>query len=63
MTLEERFQLCRSVGEECVQDDELRNLLDKKPVPAWGIPMHTSVFFPAQLELVHPSIFDVSHIK
>lgn len=33
MTLDERFELCRSVGEECVQEDELRNLLDKKPVP------------------------------
>ena len=33
LTLDERFALCRSVGEECIQDDELRNLLDKKPVP------------------------------
>ena len=33
MTLDERYELCRSVGEECVQEAELRNLLDKKPVP------------------------------
>ena len=33
MSLEERFQLVRSVGEECIQEDELRNLLDKKPLP------------------------------
>ena len=33
MTLEQRFDLCRSVGEECIQEEELRNLLDKKPVP------------------------------
>ena len=33
MTLDERFELCRSVGEECIQDEELRNLLVKKPVP------------------------------
>lgn len=32
LTLEERFQLCRSVAEECVSDDELRRLLNK-PVP------------------------------
>ena len=23
----------RSVGEECIQEDELRNLLEKKPLP------------------------------
>ena len=33
LTLDERFELCRSVGEECIQEEELRNLLDKKPVP------------------------------
>lgn len=33
MTLEEKFQLVRSVGEECIQEDELRNLLAKKPNP------------------------------
>ncbi|KAG6763341.1 hypothetical protein POTOM_030755 [Populus tomentosa] len=33
MSLEERFQLVRSVGEECILEDELRNLLDKKPLP------------------------------
>lgn len=31
LTLEERFALCRSVGEECVQEAELRRLLEKKP--------------------------------
>jgi hypothetical protein len=29
--LQKRFELLRSVGEECVQDSELRNLLEKKP--------------------------------
>lgn len=33
LSLEERFALVRSVGEECIQEDELRNLLDKKPNP------------------------------
>ena len=33
MSLEERFQLVRSVGEECIQEEELRNLLEKKPLP------------------------------
>ena len=32
LSLEERFQLCRSVAEECVSEDELRKLLNK-PVP------------------------------
>ena len=32
LTLEERFQLCRSVAEECISEDELRRLLNK-PVP------------------------------
>ena len=27
MTLDERYELCRSVGEECIQEAELRNLL------------------------------------
>ncbi|KAJ4962178.1 hypothetical protein NE237_022117 [Protea cynaroides] len=31
MTLEERFQTIRSIGEECIQEDELWNLLAKKP--------------------------------
>jgi hypothetical protein len=31
LSLEERFELCRSVAEECIADDELRNLLAKKP--------------------------------
>ncbi|KMZ58487.1 Tyrosine-tRNA ligase [Zostera marina] len=33
LTHEERFQLVRSIGEECITDDELRNLLAKKPNP------------------------------
>eukprot|EP00258_Populus_trichocarpa_P049666 XP_024465685.1 tyrosine--tRNA ligase 1, cytoplasmic-like isoform X2 [Populus trichocarpa] len=33
LSLEERFQLVRSVGEECIQEDEPRNLLEKKPLP------------------------------
>ena len=33
MTLDEKFKLVRSVGEECIQEDELRNLLEKKPNP------------------------------
>ncbi|KAI7840944.1 hypothetical protein COHA_005374 [Chlorella ohadii] len=33
LTLDEKFALCRSVGEECVQEEELRLLLEKKPNP------------------------------
>ncbi|XP_020570680.1 tyrosine--tRNA ligase 1, cytoplasmic [Phalaenopsis equestris] len=33
LSLEERFALVRSVGEECIQEDELRNLLAKKLNP------------------------------
>ncbi|CAI7907738.1 unnamed protein product [Closterium sp. NIES-54] len=33
MTLDERYALVRSVGEECIQEDELRNLLLKKKDP------------------------------
>ncbi|XP_008802786.2 tyrosine--tRNA ligase 1, cytoplasmic [Phoenix dactylifera] len=33
LTLEEKYALVRSVGEECIQEDELRNLLEKKPNP------------------------------
>ncbi|XP_066326093.1 tyrosine--tRNA ligase 1, cytoplasmic-like [Miscanthus floridulus] len=33
MTLDERFDLLRGIGEECIQEDELRRLLEKKPVP------------------------------
>ncbi|KAJ3695392.1 hypothetical protein LUZ60_000769 [Juncus effusus] len=33
MTVEEKFQLVRSIGEECIQEEELRNLLAKKPNP------------------------------
>lgn len=32
LTLEERYQLCRSVGEECQTEDELRRLMNK-PMP------------------------------
>lgn len=33
MTLEEKFKIVRSIGEECIQEDELMNLLAKKPQP------------------------------
>ncbi|OMO65549.1 Aminoacyl-tRNA synthetase, class Ic [Corchorus olitorius] len=33
LSLEERFQIIRSVGEECIQEDELLNLLKHKPEP------------------------------
>ncbi|KAJ6983725.1 hypothetical protein NC653_026517 [Populus alba x Populus x berolinensis] len=33
LSLEEKFQLVRSVGEECIQEDEPRHLLEKKPLP------------------------------
>lgn len=33
LSLNEKFELCRSIGEECIQEVELRNLLEKKPNP------------------------------
>ncbi|KAI5327539.1 hypothetical protein L3X38_026935 [Prunus dulcis] len=33
MSLEEKYQMVRSVAEECIQDYELRNLLAHKPEP------------------------------
>ncbi|KAF2298363.1 hypothetical protein GH714_023126 [Hevea brasiliensis] len=33
LSAEERFRIVRSVGEECIQEDELFNLLSKKPQP------------------------------
>lgn len=33
LNAEERFQIVRSIGEECIQEDELMNLLAKKPQP------------------------------
>jgi len=33
MTLEKKFKIVRSIGEECIQEDELMNLLAKKPQP------------------------------
>ncbi len=33
LSLEERFQLCRGVAEECISDAELRNLLKHRPHP------------------------------
>ncbi|MQL68570.1 hypothetical protein Taro_000828 [Colocasia esculenta] len=33
MSLDERFDLVRSIGEECITEEELRNLLAKKPNP------------------------------
>ena len=31
LSLDERFEICRSIAEECIKDDELRKLLEKKP--------------------------------
>ncbi|KAI3742296.1 hypothetical protein L1987_59976 [Smallanthus sonchifolius] len=33
MSVEEKFRIVRSVGEECIQEEELLNLLTKKPQP------------------------------
>ncbi|KAK9830418.1 hypothetical protein WJX72_011652 [[Myrmecia] bisecta] len=33
LTLDEKFELAKSVGEECIQESELRALLEKKPNP------------------------------
>lgn len=33
MTVEEKFRIVRSIGEECIQEDELMNLLAKKQLP------------------------------
>ncbi|OEL26417.1 Tyrosine--tRNA ligase 1, cytoplasmic [Dichanthelium oligosanthes] len=33
MTLDERFELLRGIGEECIQEDELLRLLQNKPQP------------------------------
>ena len=33
LTLDEKFKICKSIGEECLQDSELRLLLEKKPNP------------------------------
>ena len=33
LTVEEKYALCRSIGEECIQESELKNLLAKKPNP------------------------------
>ncbi|MFQ6645354.1 hypothetical protein Gotur_018928 [Gossypium turneri] len=33
MSLEQKFKIIRSVGEECIQEDELLNLLNHKPEP------------------------------
>ncbi|KAH7860166.1 hypothetical protein Vadar_010112 [Vaccinium darrowii] len=33
MSVEEKFRIVRSVGEECIQEDELLNLLSKNPEP------------------------------
>ncbi|EXB42571.1 Tyrosine--tRNA ligase [Morus notabilis] len=60
LSLEERYQIVRSVGEECIQEDELRNLLAKKPEPVCydGFEpsgrMHIAQFHQA---LFHLSIF------
>jgi len=28
-----KYKIVRSIGEECIQEDELKNLLAKKPAP------------------------------
>jgi tyrosyl-tRNA synthetase len=33
LSLDEKYELCRSIGEECISEEELRNLLEKKPHP------------------------------
>ncbi|MCH83989.1 tyrosine-tRNA ligase-like protein, partial [Trifolium medium] len=33
LSAEQRFEIVRSIGEECIQEDELLNLLAKKPEP------------------------------
>lgn len=33
LSLDERFDLLMSIGEECIQPDELKRLLQNKPVP------------------------------
>ncbi|CBZ56267.1 hypothetical protein NCLIV_066920 [Neospora caninum Liverpool] len=33
LSLEEKYQLCLSVAQECIQPEELRSLLEKKPFP------------------------------
>ncbi|GAB4817355.1 hypothetical protein N2152v2_004401 [Parachlorella kessleri] len=33
LTLDEKYALCRSLAEECIQENELRALLEKKPNP------------------------------
>ncbi|CAH1412519.1 unnamed protein product [Lactuca virosa] len=33
MSVEEKFRIVRSIGEECIQEEELLNLLTKKPQP------------------------------
>ena len=33
MSFEERYEIIRSVGAECVTEDDLKNLIMKKPNP------------------------------
>lgn len=33
LSVDEKYALCRSIGEECLMEAELRNLLEKKPNP------------------------------
>ncbi|XP_019250999.1 PREDICTED: tyrosine--tRNA ligase 1, cytoplasmic-like [Nicotiana attenuata] len=33
MSVEERFKIIRNIGEECIQEDELMDMLAKKPQP------------------------------
>lgn len=33
MSVEEKYRIVRSIGEECIQEEELLNLLTNKPEP------------------------------
>ncbi|KAL5720512.1 tyrosine--tRNA ligase [Ranunculus cassubicifolius] len=33
LTSEEKYEIVRSIGAECIQEDELRSLLERKPLP------------------------------
>lgn len=33
LSADEKFALCRSIAEECIQESELRRLLERKPAP------------------------------
>ena len=51
LTTGEKYALCRSIGEECIQEQELFALLDKKPevVGTWLL----LLFFAVVVAVVH----------